>query len=442
MRALSATQLVIQLLDCLHRLRQIVSLQKWIVSVKLVYSTRLEAIMKGQFARRMSGTQKSFLREILKVTQNPDVISFAGGLPNPNYFPIEPLRAAANRVFAEQGRQALQYAPTLGHQPLRAFIAQRYADRCGMTIDPDEILITNGSQQGLDLVAKILIDPGDHVLMESPSYLGGIQAFTMYEPQFQTVPLAEDGVDTAVLAEKAAHPLSKLFYALPNFQNPSGITYSLEKRAAVSQILQENETFLLEDDPYRELRFLGEDLSPIASLNRERAFLLGSFSKIVAPGFRMGWICAPRPLMDQVITAKQGTDLHSNYVSQLIIHQYLQDNDLETHIATIRAAYGQQRETMVAMIEECFPAEISFTLPEGGMFLWVTLPPELSAMMLFEVAAKQNVVFVPGAPFHVDGSGSNTLRLSFSNTAPDQIEVGMTRLAKAIKQMMLTEVTA
>ena len=374
----------------------------------------------------------------LSVTQNPDVISFAGGLPNPDYFPIEPLRAAADRVFAEQGRQALQYAPTLGYEPLRAFIAQRYADRTGMAVDPDEILITNGSQQALDLVGKILIDPGDHVLMESPSYLGGIQAFTMYEPEFQTVPLGEDGVDTAVLAQKAAHPQSKLFYALPNFQNPSGITYSLATRQAVSQILADNQVFLIEDDPYRELRFLGDDLPPIASFNRERAFLLGSFSKIVAPGFRMGWICAPAPLMDKLVTAKQGTDLHSNYVSQMIIHRYLQDNDLDAHIATIRAAYKQQRETMIGMIEECFPPEVAYTLPEGGMFLWISLPANLSAMDLFEIAAKENVVFVPGAPFHVDGTGQNTMRLSFSNTAPEQIEVGMARLATAIKQMMVT----
>ncbi|MCA9919541.1 MAG: PLP-dependent aminotransferase family protein [Anaerolineales bacterium] len=394
--------------------------------------------MKGQFAQRMARTKKSFIREILKVTQNPEVISFAGGLPNPNYFPIEPLRAAADRVLAEQGKLALQYAPTLGHEPLRAFIAQRYAERTGLHVEPDEILITNGSQQGLDLVAKILIDPGDHVLVESPSYLGGIQAFTMYEPEFQAVPLREEGVDTAVLAQLASHPQSKLFYALPNFQNPSGITYSLETRQAVSQILADNQTFLIEDDPYRELRFLGEDLPTIASFNRERAFLLGSFSKIVAPGFRMGWICAPAPLMDKLVTAKQGTDLHSNYVSQLIINRYLQDNDLDAHIATIRAAYKHQRETMIGMIEECFPPEVAYTLPEGGMFLWISLPANLSAMDLFEVAAKENVVFVPGAPFHVDGSGQNTMRLSFSNTAPEQIEVGMARLATAIKQMMVT----
>ena len=393
--------------------------------------------MKGQFAKRMGRTQKSFIREILKVTQNPHVISFAGGLPNPAYFPIEPLRAAADRVFAEQGPLALQYAPSQGHEPLRAFIAQRYGERCGMPVEPDEILITNGSQQGLDLVAKILLDPGDQVLVESPTYLGGIQAFTMYEPEFVSVPLTEEGVDTAVLAQKATHPDSKLFYALPNFQNPSGITYSRDRRQAVSQILQDNDLFLIEDDPYRELRFLGEDLPPIASYNRRNTFLLGSFSKIVAPGFRMGWICAPLPLIDKLITAKQGTDLHSNYVSQLIIHQFLQDNDLDAHIATIRQAYREQREIMVQMIEECFPPEVTLTLPEGGMFLWVTLPAQLDAMALFEVAAQQNVVFVPGAPFHVDGSGKNTLRLNFSNTSAEKIEVGMTRLAQAIKQLLV-----
>ncbi|MCP4415661.1 MAG: PLP-dependent aminotransferase family protein [Chloroflexi bacterium] len=395
--------------------------------------------MKGQFAKRMSRTKKSFIREIFKVAQKPGVISFAGGLPNPNYFPIEPLRAAADRVFAEHGRKALQYAPTLGHEPLRAFIAQRYNDQCGMRVEPDEILITNGSQQGLDLVAKVLVDPGDHVLMESPSYSGGIQAFSMYEPEFRTVLLEDDGVDTAVLAKEASHPLSKLFYALPNFQNPSGITYSAKKRAVTSQILQENEIFLVEDDPYRELRFLGEDLPPITSYNRKRAFLLGSFSKIVAPGFRMGWICAPPDLMETLITAKQGTDLHSNFISQMIIQQYLQDNDLEAHIATIRTAYGKQRQTMIGMIEECFPPEVSFTLPEGGMFLWVTLPSQMSAMALFEAATQQNVTFVPGAPFHLDGSGNNTLRLSFSNAAPAKIEEGMGRLAQVIKQMIVSE---
>jgi 2-aminoadipate transaminase len=389
--------------------------------------------MKGQFASRMARIQKSFIREILKVTQNPDVISFAGGLPNPKYFPIEAIKAAADKVLSQRGATALQYAPTLGHYPLRQWIARRYAQQTGMVIEPDEILITNGSQQGLDLIGKILLDEGDVVLLEAPSYIGGIQALSMYEPEFWTVPLCEDGADTAVLADRASQEKVKLFYALPNFQNPTGISYSAVKRQDTARIMQETNTFFIEDDPYRELRFVGEDLPPIASIYRDSGFLLGSFSKIVSPGMRLGWIVAAPPLMEKLIIAKQGADLHSNYLSQEIIYQFLADNDLDAHISLIKAAYWRQRELMVAMIEETFPPDVQFTLPEGGMFLWLTLPGGLSAMSLFEAAKAQNVVFVPGHPFYVDGGGQNTLRLNFSNTDEAKIEAGMKRLAMALR---------
>jgi len=393
-------------------------------------------IMKGQFAGRMANVQKSFIREILKVTQDPNVISFAGGLPNPDYFPVEPLRAAADKVLAQDGANALQYAPTLGYGPLRQFIAQRYAQMCHLDVNPDHILITNGSQQGLDLVAKILIDPGDEVILESPSYLGGIQAFSLYQPAFTTLTLQADGVDLDQLAAVAASPRAKLFYALPNFQNPSGITYSAAKRAAAAQILRDQNVFFIEDDPYRELRFLGEDLPTLTSTSRENSFLLGSFSKIVAPALRMGWIVTTPELLDKLVIVKQAADLHSNYITQRILHQYLLDNDLDAHISVIKAVYRRQRELMVAMLEECFPSDIQFTLPEGGMFLWVTLPESVSAMDLFNEAVARNVVFVPGAPFYVDGGGQNTLRLNFSNTDEAKIEVGMTRLAQALKEVM------
>ncbi len=389
--------------------------------------------MKGQFASRMASTQKSFIREILKITQNPDVISFAGGLPNPKYFPIDALKEATNKVFTKEGATALQYAPTLGHLRLREWIAQRYADKVGLVVDPDEILITNGSQQGLDLIGKILLDQGDVVVLESPSYLGGIQALSMYQPEFWTAPLCEDGVDTAVLARHATHEKVKLFYALPNFQNPTGISYSVAKRQETAHIMQTTNTFFIEDDPYRELRFAGEDLPLIANTYRDTGFVLGSFSKIVSPGMRMGWIVAAPHLMDKLIIAKQGADLHSNYLSQSIIYQYLIDNDLEAHISTIKAVYRRQRELMVAMIEETFPSDVHFTLPEGGMFLWLTLPRGLSAMDLFTAAKTENVVFVPGHPFHTDSGGQNTLRLNFSNTDEAKIEEGMKRLAKALR---------
>jgi 2-aminoadipate transaminase len=232
--------------------------------------------MKGQFAQRMSKVQKSFIREILKITQDPNVISFAGGLPNPKYFPIEGIRCAADKVMREQGAVALQYAPTMGHAGLRQFIADRYTQQVGLTVDPDEILITNGSQQGLDLIGKILLDKGDVVLVEAPSYLGGIMALSLYEPEFWTVPLMDDGVDTAVLHDRASNPQTKLFYALPNFQNPTGISYSAEKRQETAHILRQTNTFFIEDDPYRELRFAGEDLPLIANHYRDTGFVLES----------------------------------------------------------------------------------------------------------------------------------------------------------------------
>ncbi len=389
------------------------------------------------FAQRMDQMQKSFIREILAVTKNREVISFAGGLPNPDYFPTEALAAAASKVLSADGKKALQYAPTLGYPPLRQFIADRYAQKSNFIVNPDEILLTNGSQQALELVAKVLLDPNDHVILEAPSYIGAILAFSLFQPKFVTVPLLEDGIDTALFAQHAAHPQAKLFYALPNFQNPTGISYSAEKRQQVAQILQQNDLFLLEDDPYSDLRFIGDPLPTISSYGRNNAILLGSFSKIVAPGMRMGWICASDPLMDKLIIAQQATTLHANTFTQRILYQYLQDNDLDSHIATIKSAYHRQRQLMVAMLEELFPPEISFTIPEGGMFLWVTFPKGVDTMELFRTAVKQNVVFVPGHPFYPDGSGKNSMRLNFSNTSENKIEEGMKRLATAVKMQMV-----
>ncbi len=382
----------------------------------------------------MDTMQKSFIREILAVAQQPEVISFAGGLPNPDFFPGEALRAAANRVLADDPQGTLQYAPTLGYRPLREFIAQRYADTAGLAVDPDHILITNGSQQAVELVAKILIDPGDQIVVEGPSYLGGIQAFSLYEPRFVAVPLREDGIDSAEFAARVAEPTTKLAYLLPTFQNPTGISYSAETRQQVADTLAETNTFFIEDDPYRELRFAGDPLPPIVSLGRGQGFLLGSFSKIVAPGLRMGWIVAPPALLDKLIIAKQATDLHSNYLSQRVLCQYLQDNDLDAHIAQIRTVYQRQGELMMQLIDELFPAEVRYVKPEGGMFLWLTLPEGMSSMALFETATAENVVFVPGHPFFIDGSGTNTLRLNFSNTNSAEIETGIRRLAVAMKQ--------
>jgi 2-aminoadipate transaminase len=257
----------------------------------------------------------------------------------------------------------------------------------------------------------------------------------MYEPEFRTVTLLNDGVDLEQLDRATRADQAKLFYALPNFQNPSGITYSADKRVEVARIVRANNVFLIEDDPYRELRFLGDDLPTIVQGARDNSFLLGSFSKIVAPALRMGWLTTPPRLLDTVVIAKQAADLHSNYITQRILYRYLQDNDVDAHVSLIRNAYGEQRELMVAMLQERFPANIEFTLPEGGMFLWVTLPTGISSLELFDEAAKRDVVFVPGAPFFVDGGGDRALRLNFSNTDTSLIEEGMTRLAEAFASL-------
>jgi 2-aminoadipate transaminase len=384
----------------------------------------------------MKQTPRSFIREILKVTEDPKIISFAGGLPNPALFPVEALAEAARDVLTGDGMSALQYSTTEGYLPLREFIAQRYLKRTGLSIQPEQILITNGSQQCLDLVGKVFIDPKDPVAIERPGYLGAIQAFSLYEPQFCEVPLLEDGPDTVKLSDVLDANSPKLFYGVPNFQNPSGISYSGEKRREMAKILMEHETIFIEDDAYGELRFRGNDLPLVSSYLHGQGVITGSFSKIIAPGMRMGWIAAPPDVFTQVVTAKQASDLHSNYLTQRIIYKFLTDNDLDLHIRHIREVYSLQRDIMVKIIEEIFPPGVTITRPDGGMFLWVTLPHGFSTMDLFRIAIKENVAFVPGDPFYTDGSGSNTMRLNYSNSDEEKIVEGITRLSKAIRQML------
>lgn len=394
--------------------------------------------MKHQFANRMNHVKRSFLREILKAGDDPNVISFAGGLPNPRFFPVEAIAAASGKVLAQDGPGVLQYSLTEGYLPLREFISRRYREKYGLTISPAEILITTGSQQALDLIGKVFIDKGDSVAIERPGYLGAIQTFSVYEPVLRPVPLLEDGIDLAALANVFDTYRPKLFYAVPNFQNPSGVSYSAAKRQAVAELVTAHDLFFIEDNPYGELRFAGEDQAPLWGRAEENTLLLGSFSKIVSPGLRLGWICAKAPVMDKLIVAKQATDLHSSYFSQRVLFQYLTDNDLEAHIETIRLAYKQRRDLMIELIDECFPPEIHYTEPEGGMFLWLTLPEGMAAMELFNQAIQFNVAFVPGEAFYIDGGGRDTLRLNFSNADEAQIQQGIHRLGEAIKKMRVT----
>lgn len=381
------------------------------------------------FAERMNYIPKSFIREILKVTSQPEVISFAGGLPNPSSFPSEALRDAALCVLTEDSKNVLQYGISEGYLPLRELLAKKYTEQ-GMPVQPDEILITNGSQQGLDLCGKIFLDKGNKVLLEAPSYLGAIQAFSAYQPEFLSIPLQQDGVDTTALSQTLWQHDIKLFYGIPNFQNPTGISYSLEKRKKVAELLKQRSTIFVEDDPYGEIRFSGAFIPPVKQFLPEQTILLGSFSKIVAPGLRMGWVVAKKEIIEKMIIAKQATDLHSNFLSQRIIHRLFMDHDIESHINKIRLMYKQQKDYMIELIRKHFPEAIRYTNPEGGMFIWLTLPEHLDAHQLLDDASTQKVVFVPGQSFFVDGTGHNTIRLNFSNSPAEEMEEGIKRLGQ------------
>ena len=385
-----------------------------------------------RFAQRMEKTPRSFIREILKVTERPEIISFAGGLPNPALFDTTGIAAAAEHVLRNNGRRALQYAPTEGDYDLRAFIADRYRKRFNVKIPPEEILITNGSQQCLDLVGKVLINPGDRIAIERPGYLGAIQAFSLYEPEFLGVPLDDAGPDMDVLAGETDTGKVPLMYGIPNSQNPSGITYTEQRRRDLAGIFRKNGTIFVEDDAYGELTFSGPSFPPVCKYLPEQTILTGSFSKILAPGMRLGWICAPSPIMEKIVIAKQASDLHSNFLSQQIALRYLQDNDIDDHIRRICEVYGRQCSFMLEMIESEFPEGVRFTRPRGGMFTWVTLPDGCFSMDVFQAALKENVAVLPGIPFYVDGGGKDTLRLNFSNSSEERIRAGISRLGNVL----------
>ncbi|MCL6415290.1 PLP-dependent aminotransferase family protein [Aestuariirhabdus sp. Z084] len=392
--------------------------------------------MDSLFADRINDVPRSFIREILKVALDPSVISFAGGLPNREFFPAEELQQATEQVFALQGRDLFQYSSSEGFLPLREWIAKRYRDTQGLDISADSILITSGSQQGLDLLGKVLLNEGDGLLMEAPGYLGAIQAFSIYRPEFLNVAVNEQGMVLEELDRQLQGTSPKLAYTVPNFQNPSGISYSDANRQAVAERLKGKNCILIEDNPYGDLRFSGDPVASFYNRLPEQTVLLGSFSKCVIPGFRLGWMVAPEPLMQKLLVAKQATDLHTSHFTQCIVHQYLMNHDIDAHLKTIIDAYGSQCRAMMAAMDRHFPDTVHYTRPDGGMFLWASLPESLSAMALFELAVKQQVVFVPGDPFYTDRSNSSTLRLSFSCVDAETIDVGIERLGRAMGEML------
>jgi 2-aminoadipate transaminase len=387
-----------------------------------------------EFAKRMNNVKKSFIREILKVTDRPEVISFAGGLPNPKFFPKQEIIEVTNKVIELNGDKALQYSTTEGFGSLRKYIYNRCYKNIP-NVSPDNILITNGSQQALDLVSKVFIDEGDAILIEKPGYLGAIQSISVFMPRIEQIELCEDGINLEQLEEFLNKYKPKFFYCVPNYQNPTGITYTEENRKKMSEIISKTDTILIEDNPYGELCFDGKKGSLIKTYLGDQAISLGSFSKIFTPGMRLGWVCASNEILDKIITCKQASDLHTNIFSQMILNQYLQDYNLDEHIQEIINAYRTQKECMVNAMKKYFPSEVKFTNPDGGMFLWLTLPEGMSALDLFAKASEKNVAFVPGDPFYVNKDNVNTCRLNYTGSEPEEIEEGIKRLAETIKEI-------
>lgn len=389
--------------------------------------------MDSVFSDRIIKTKPSFVREILKVTEQKDVISFAGGLPNPISFPKKALEESSIRIIENYGDKVFQYSTTEGYKPLRQYIADRYKKRFNLDVDADDILITTGSQQGLDLMGKVLLNKGDKVAIEKPGYLGAIQSFSLYEPEFCPITLDDDGINLEELENTLKNNNVKILYTVPNFQNPTGLTYSMEKRKAMRDILKRYNTFLIEDDPYGELRFSGENLPYIGAGYLENSVLFGSFSKTVTPGMRIGYLCTKnKELRKNLVTAKQSSDLHTNIFSQYMIYDYLVNNDYEEHIAKIKALYKEQASSMISAMEKYFPSYVSFTKPEGGMFMWATLTNHESSRDVFNKAMEKKVAFVPGDPFYVDIENANTFRLNYTNSDDAAIEEGIKRLGSVL----------
>jgi 2-aminoadipate transaminase len=394
--------------------------------------------MNWKLAQRAEKMNPSVIREILKVTEKPGIISFAGGLPSPQTFPIDAMREASERVLRDDGKAALQYAASEGYAPLREWVAQDLLKQ-GMNVSPDQVLITTGSQQGLDLVAKILIDAGSRILVETPTYLGALQAFTPMEPTVVSVGSDDHGVDPVDLRAKVGTGADKarFVYLLPNFQNPTGRTMTEERRAAVAQVALESGLPIIEDNPYGDLWFDAPPAPSLSSRHPEGSVYLGSFSKILAPGLRLGYLVAPKALYPKLLQAKQAADLHTPSFNQRVVAEVLKDGFIERHVPTIRALYKQQCEAMLAALDrEMAGLGLSWNRPVGGMFLWVQLPKGLKAIPLLDKAVEKGVAFVPGSAFYAEGADESTLRLSFVTATVDQINTGMTALAAAIRESL------
>lgn len=398
-----------------------------------------------RYAHRTKQMGSSVIRELLKLTEQPDIISFAGGLPAPEVFPLEQFREACNRVLDQFGPQALQYSTTEGYRPLREMIA-RHTRRYAVEVTPENILITSGSQQALDLIGRLFINRGDYIVVESPTYLGAIQAWNAYGAQYVTVPTDEHGMIVDEL-EKALRVGPKFIYVLPNFQNPGGWTISLERRRKLVEIADRYGVPIIEDDPYGQLRYEGEHIPPVVALDSQyraengkhysgNVIYLSTFSKILAPGIRLAWVIAPQEVIRRLVMAKQAADLHTATFNQMVAYEVGRGGFLDKHVKVIRRVYKERRDVMLEMMDELFPSEVRWTRPQGGMFLWVMLPKGIDTAEVLRLAIERKVAFVPGAPFHPNGGGENTMRINFSYSSPETIREGISRLAGVLEEVL------
>jgi len=404
-----------------------------------------ETLWTQRFAQRTQRITSSLIRELLKLTEQPDVISFAGGLPAPDVFPIEEIRAATERVLSDWGTTALQYTTTEGYRPLRELLVRHMA-RYGVVVGPENVLITSGSQQALDLIGKLLINPGDRILTEEPTYLGALQSWNAYQADYLPVPVDDDGMDVDALEDHLrAGP--KFVYALPNFQNPAGVTMSLERRRRLVERAVELGTPIVEDDPYGQLRYEGEHLASLVKLdaethgcaNGERSFTgnvlyLSTLSKTLAPGLRIAWVVAPEVVISRLVQIKQGADLHTSTFCQYVAYEVARGGFLDRHVKRIRNVYGERRNAMLRALDRHAPPGVRWTRPGGGLFLWATLPEGFDTLKLLDDAVAEKVAFVPGAAFYPCGGGERSMRLNFSYCPPDVIDEGIKRLCTVIER--------
>ncbi len=393
---------------------------------------------EANYAGRTRRIKSSTIRELLKLTEQPDIISFGGGLPAPEMFPVREFQEACDYVLRTEGARALQYGPTEGFPPLKQYLVERMR-KYGVPAEDENILLTNGSQQALDLLGKVFVDDKMVVCTERPTYLGALQAWNAYEANYCTVPLDDQGmvVDELEAAIQRHHP--RFIYVLPNFHNPAGVSLSEERRYKLVEIALKYDVFIIEDDPYGELRFEGQDLTPIVTLAKERTIYVCTFSKTLSPGIRLGWIVAPQKVISKLVQAKQGSDLHTSTFVQMVANDVCERGILRQHVKRIRATYKERRDTMLDAMAEFFPESVTWTRPQGGLFLWVTTPPAVDTIDLFKTAVAEKVAYVPGNSFYAndESEGAHHMRLNFSYCKPEVIVEGIRRLGVALKKAIM-----